>query len=645
MKHGNALARLRGLSVHNLDKSKRPMFYRVGMAKITIRSIMSSDWVYVVIRALLAVSIAFLLNEFPFYSIESFSYDMRVRLKPNPKPTGHIALVSIDKSTHSTMNREPDIVDHRELLKVIGRDRPRAIVYLFPPNLIRGTNDDIKKWLETADNIPNLIFASQEIVSKGNEDRIRLPPPFHNLLTIQGPLSTDYNKFAEDNVSRRVLIEVDGLYTVQAQLAQMYNGLIKPEQYRGAFEFLNSWQAYSDFARAGTYKSNSFFSVVNYQFPVGTFTDKIVLIGKETLELDSDYVRTPYSREIVAMSKLEAHANAIDTLIRNSGPVRTPWSINFVLTSIISLITVFAVWRMRPTTGIIVLSLTTLGYLVLAQCLFSAVHVWIPVAQPILAVFICYYFFIPYRLIVENRRSWEYYQKNKILTQVEELKTNFLSLMSHDLKTPLARIQGMADIVLQNPDHLSTQQTDALKTITKSSEELTYFISSILSLSRVESEAIKLNLSTKDLNALIDEIVQRYEPIAKEKDIQIFTELEPIFSFKMDVDLMRQVVSNLVENAIKYSSKNSKILISTEEFNSQVILQVADQGIGIPNAELPNIFMKFYRSSEAKNSSVKGSGLGLYLAKYFVQLHNGEIHVESEHQQGSTFTIKLPMEI
>jgi len=609
------------------------------------RTTARSKWIYTGVRALLALGIAFLLNEFPFYSIESFSYDLRVRLKPTTRPTGHIALVSIDKHTHSKMNREPDLVDHRELLKIIERDRPRAVVYLFPPNQIRGTDADAAKWIETTEDIPNLMVVSQDIVSKGNEDRIRMPPPFHNVLTIQGPLSTDYNKFAEDNVSRRVLIDVDGLYTAHAQLAQMYNGILKPEQYRGAFEFLNSWQAYNDFAPTGTYKTNSFFNVLNYQTPIGTFTDKIVLIGKETLESDTDYVRTPYSKQIVAMSKLEAHANAIDTLIRNSGPIRTPWIVNFFLTAVISLITVFAVWKMKPTTGMIVLLVTTLVYLMLAQMLFSGLHVWIPVAQPILSVFICYYFFIPYRLIVENRRSWEYYQKNKILTQVEELKTNFLSLMSHDLKTPLARIQGMADIVMQNHNNLTDEQTDALETITKSSEELTYFISSILNLSRVESEAVKLNLTTKDLNALVDEIVQRYQPIALEKDIEIFTELEPIFSFKMDVDLMRQVISNLIENAIKYSPNGAKVLVTTEENNGQVVLQVADQGVGIPKEEIPNIFLKFYRSNEAKNSTVKGTGLGLYLAKYFVQLHRGEIVVESEYQQGSTFTIKLPMEL
>jgi signal transduction histidine kinase len=106
---------------------------------------------------------------------------------------------------------------------------------------------------------------------------------------------------------------------------------------------------------------------------------------------------------------------------------------------------------------------------------------------------------------------------------------------------------------------------------------------------------------------------------------------------------MRQVFSNLVENAIKYSPEDTKILVSSEETTSKVIVQVADQGSGIPADELPNIFMKFFRSKNAKSSPIKGSGLGLYLAKYFTELHKGRIFVESSHGNGSTFTVELPV--
>jgi signal transduction histidine kinase len=105
---------------------------------------------------------------------------------------------------------------------------------------------------------------------------------------------------------------------------------------------------------------------------------------------------------------------------------------------------------------------------------------------------------------------------------------------------------------------------------------------------------------------------------------------------------MKKVLSNLVENAIKYSPEKSKILITSEEVDNKVVLQVSDQGMGIDPEDLPNIFMKFFRSKNAKSSPVKGSGLGLYLAKYFVELHGGSISVESALGQGTTFTVELP---
>lgn len=100
----------------------------------------------------------------------------------------------------------------------------------------------------------------------------------------------------------------------------------------------------------------------------------------------------------------------------------------------------------------------------------------------------------------------------------------------------------------------------------------------------------------------------------------------------------------MIENAIKYSPEDTKILVSSEESNNKIVIQVADQGPGIPVDELQSIFMKFFRSKNVKSSSVKGSGLGLYLAKYFTELHHGRIFVESSHGNGSTFTVELPFE-
>ncbi|MEQ1877332.1 MAG: ATP-binding protein, partial [Bdellovibrionia bacterium] len=483
-----------------------------------------------------------------------------------------------------------------------------------------------------------------DVFVEGQENALKLPPPYQKISVGAGPLTADSVKFADDGVTRRLMITYENRFLLHAQLAQLYNGIVKPEEYRGTFEFKGSVQAYVDYHPAGTFAHSSFQDIAEKRFPRGTFKDKIVFIGSDDQVNADNYVRTPYSRDVAAMSKLELHANVTDTLIRNSSPVQLPTRVTLVLTVLISLLTVFVVWRLKPTNGLAILLATLIGYALTSYVLFAGFGMWIGMAHPLMAIMICYYFFIPYRLIKENRRSWEYYQKNQLLTQVEELKTNFLSLMSHDLKTPLARIQGMADIALQDQHPLSDHQHDALVAINKSSEELGYFITSILNLSRVESEAVKLHLQTKDVNALLEEVIKKYEFLAKQKNITIYTEFEPIFSFKMDVDLMRQVFANLLENAIKYSSEGTKVLVTTEEVDGRVLVQVADQGVGINHDEVSNIFLKFYRSQNAKSSPIKGSGLGLYLARYFVELHNGDIAVESVEGQGSTFTVGLPME-
>jgi signal transduction histidine kinase len=216
-------------------------------------------------------------------------------------------------------------------------------------------------------------------------------------------------------------------------------------------------------------------------------------------------------------------------------------------------------------------------------------------------------------------------------------------MMSHDLKTPLARIQGMVDVIQRDEHAVSQTQEEALQSIKSSTQDLLKFIDTILNYTKIESQGVELHLESRDLNQVLKEVLKKFEFMARSRRIELVLEFEPLFSISLDPELIKQVLGNLIENAIKYSPEGSKILISTEEADQFVVVQIADQGKGIPEDELANIFTKFYRSKEAKVSSVKGSGLGLYLAKYFVELHRGTIHVESAVNVGSTFTIKLPV--
>lgn len=614
-----------------------------------------------------AILTTFSLSQFKFDYLEAVFYDARLRTRPAPQPSGHIELIYVDSETISALGKVPTARDHLDLLIKLQAAGARHIVQLISPTEFVGSLEELTEYAKVAEATRGFVVARNDVALRGEENGLRLDPPFEKLNVGSASVPRDSNIFARDDVSRRLLIAYQGQPTLWPTLAADFNADLKAalnlsspplaaaedagevevragfaQAVRGSLYVLQSDQIYVNFAPSGTYPSQSFARVLRGESAEGRFKDKVVIIGRDIQTTSKDYVRTPYSREIVAMTAVEYHANALDTLIRNDAPVRAAAWVDHVFTALISLLTVIVVLKLKPTLGLMVLLATVASFTLIAWLMFALGGVWLSMAQPYLAVFIGYYFFIPYRLIIENRRSWEYYQKNKLLTQVEELKTNFMSMMSHDLKTPIARIEGMVEIVENERDRLSSRQVEALATLRNSSHELLEFVSSILNLGRIESKAIQLHLHSKDVNSLIKEVVQKLEYQAKSKNIQIRTELEPLFSIKMDVDLMRQVLQNLIENAIKYSPPGTSVLVSTEEGEGWISVQVADQGPGIPEDELPHIFMKFYRSRNAKASTIKGSGLGLYLARYFVELHKGRITVDSSPGAGSTFTVELP---
>jgi signal transduction histidine kinase len=597
------------------------------------------------LRVIFALAIAVVIYQLNLDYVESWTYDLRVRYQRTLPPSGHVQLVAIDAETLRDLGRDPHATDHTMAMMNLLKAQPQAIVYTFSPSEIVGSFDELKEFGDLASHFTNFYYAWGSLPKKGGEQDLRLPAPLDDIQVVPGPATHDYNVFPYDNVTRRMILDSEGIATLHTRLANLVTGRSSWRDYRGTFDYLESKQAYINYRPRNTYATVSFKSLVNNDFNPADFKGRIVLIGRDTLENSLDYVSTPYAKNAVGMTTLEMHANMLDTLIENRAPVRTPPWLNLLLTVLISLLTLYVVTTVRPTEGLILIVLTLLTFVFVCHGLFSLGQIWVEMSHPLLAIFICYYFFIPYRLIMENRKSWEYYQRNRLLTQVEELKSNFLRMMSHDLKTPLARIQGMADVVITDSNPLSQGQASAIRTIRDSSRELSDFIGSILNLSRIESKHIKLHLKSRDINQVLENVIHQCDYLAKKKNIEILTEFDPLFSLKVDEDLLKQAFMNLVENGIKYSPENSKILISTEESGSTLVVQVADQGRGIADEEIPHIFHKFYRSWDVQNSAIKGSGLGLFLAKYFVELHRGRIEVESQLGKGSTFTVFLPNDL
>ncbi len=604
-------------------------------------------WTLVGLRVVLALILGIFVAQLQLDYLESYLYDLRIRFRPHTSHNQHIQLVLIRPSTVEALRGKPTAAHHAQALEklaALASDQPYAVVYNMTLPDIEGSLEEKKTWVKTTEGFEHLYAMTDNLVLKGQDQLQPLAPPLEKIRVMSGPKSQDIANFARDGVTRRMLIEYQGRQTIHPYLAAHYNPDVRDmNQIRGLFEVLGAKQVFTNFSPPGSYKPILFEDLLNGRFAPHSFQDKIVLIGQDLNLTEADYATTPYSRQATGMTSAEMHANMFETLIQNSAPRKVPQWLNIFFVCIVSLLTVHVVLTVRPSTGLIILVTTFLGYTLLSYLLLWLFGYWTALIHPLLAIFLAYYFFIPYRLIIENRRSWEYYQRNKLLHQVEELKTNFISMMSHDLKTPIARIQGMLEILVKESSAISPLQREAIDTIKGSSEDLLKFINAILNYAKIESASIKLNLQSKDINHLIDEVVRKHDFLAKVKQIQIIKELEPLFPLQIDPDLIKQVLSNLIENAIKYSPEGTKILITTEDRGGLIQIQVSDQGPGIPADELSNIFMKFFRSKNTKNSPIKGSGLGLYLAKYFTELHHGQISVECTEGQGCTFTVEIPV--
>lgn len=601
-------------------------------------------WTISALRVGVALVLAFFISQIQMESLESSLYDARMRLRPAPASSGEIAVVLVNQDSIRALNGSPGFEEHRLFLERLAALNPRAIVYDLNPINLRGDDESFQRFLEAAKALPQLRFVSDQLELPG-EPPLRLPAPFESLRLEPGPKSSDSSNFAKDDVTRRFLISYQGAEVLHVRLARM----IEPElgrsvPLRGSFEFLGTQQAYINFRPPGAYQPLSFSDVLSGSPELeDRLRGKIIILGEDTQLSERDYARTPYSRSSVGMTSAEVHANILETLIRNDSPVRLSDRADWALIAAVSILTVYVVFAMKPALGLLVLLGTAATISLFSLIIFAAGGWWMGLAHPLLALFLCYYFLIPYRLIIENRHRWEIYQKHRILQQVEELKTNFISMMSHDLRTPIARIQGMTDVIERDPTPLSSGQREALDTIRSSSDDLLRFINAILQYGRIEAQSLQLHRVPKDVNTLIQASIKQNEFLAKLKRIRLIAELEPLFPIAIDPELIRQVISNLIENAVKYSPEDTKVLVTSDEEDGFVVIQISDQGPGIPSDELPHVFMKFFRSRQAKSSAVKGSGLGLYLSRYFTELHGGSLTVESSYGQGTTFTVKLPL--
>ena len=228
------------------------------------------------------------------------------------------------------------------------------------------------------------------------------------------------------------------------------------------------------------------------------------------------------------------------------------------------------------------------------------------------------------------------------LTVADEMKSTFISAVSHELKTPVALIKGYAN-TMANPGAKWDESTmrESLKVIEEEADRLTDLIDNLLDASRAQSGAFKLSPLELDIDDLVVRIVKKFQLQTKGHTLiaDISKDLPLVYA---DEARITQVLSNLISNAIKYSPNGGEIRVIGKTSDTEVIIAVADQGKGIAENDQPFVFDRFYRAQDSATQKQSGTGLGLYLAKVFIEAHRGRIWLESDGKSGSTFYFSLP---
>ncbi len=237
------------------------------------------------------------------------------------------------------------------------------------------------------------------------------------------------------------------------------------------------------------------------------------------------------------------------------------------------------------------------------------------------------------QFILENKRL----QKEQ-----EKMRENFVSMISHELKSPLAAVQqnlmvltgGMAGDVSEKANHILMRVTNRI-------DNLIHLINDWLDLSRIESGEVVRSMEPIDLKSIISDVIDLLNPLAKKADVDLeFYCPKSYPNILGNKETLHMLFTNLISNGIKYNKKKGRVTVTLNEEDHRSKITVQDTGIGIPEKKLPFIFNQFYRVREGKPA--QGSGLGLSIVQKIVEAHSGTIHVESEEGKGTIFVVLLP---
>jgi len=234
------------------------------------------------------------------------------------------------------------------------------------------------------------------------------------------------------------------------------------------------------------------------------------------------------------------------------------------------------------------------------------------------------------------------------LAELERLKAEFISVGSHELKTPLSVIQGYASLLLEGLyGEIDEEQRDALNAIKSQTARLTQMVQQLLDISRFEAGGMRLDCRPLQLPAFLKELASGFQPLAHQNQIDFRLDIDPDLPAEVtaDAERLNEVLGNLLSNAFKFTPRGGTIDFRAAPRDGSVHIEVEDSGVGIPEQHLVKIFEKFYQVDNPAQPRSAGSGLGLAIAKELIEAHGGTIAAESKEGSGTRFWVTLPKEV
>jgi len=248
-----------------------------------------------------------------------------------------------------------------------------------------------------------------------------------------------------------------------------------------------------------------------------------------------------------------------------------------------------------------------------------------------------------FRDITEEKRAQEIIKKEiERMKEIDEAKTNFLNIVSHEMKTPLTAINAHLGVMDDLKTNLSEQELLSLEAIKRNNYLLKSLIDNILELSRIEAGKFELNFSKINLEKIIKEVKSNLEILSEKKGLQLILDVGKLPEILADEMRVREILNNLISNSIKFTDKGW-IKVKAEKKDNHVVISIIDTGIGISKDKINNLFQKFYQIDPSIGRRFGGTGLGLVITKQLIELQGGKITVASTYGKGSTFSVTLPI--